>query len=117
MIFCENRYPLFGIMLYGAYTQIAWRDFIFLGLDEIGARGAEQFFHFFDCFADRFANYVVQLDLALQFNESFTCEIETLCHDCCNVQEYHRIFFEQLGARDAKLRGFQSSHVGSMRLI
>jgi hypothetical protein len=56
-------------------------------------------------------------ELALQFNESFICEVETLCQDCRNVQEYDRIFYEQVGLRDAKLRGFQGSHVGSMRLI
>ena len=55
--------------------------------------------------------------LVLEVNESFICEVETLCQDCRNVQEYDGIFHEQVGVRDAKLRGFQGPHVGSMRLI
>ena len=55
--------------------------------------------------------------LALHVSESFICEVETLCQDCRNVQEYDGIFHEQVGLRDAKLRGFQGLHVGSMRLI
>jgi hypothetical protein len=84
---------------------------------EIGTRSAQQFFHFRNCFANCTANHVMQLDLALQFNDSLICEVETLCQDCRNVQECGGIFFEQFGGRDAKLRGFQGSHVGSMRLI
>ena len=86
-------------------------------IDEITARSAQHLFHFLDCFANRTANHVVQLDLALQLNDSLICEIETLCQDCRNVQEYDGIFFEQLGARDTKLRRFQGSHVGGVRLI
>jgi hypothetical protein len=56
-------------------------------------------------------------DLALQFTESFICEVETLCQERRNVQEYDGVFHEQVGLRNAKLRGFQGSHVGSMRLI
>jgi hypothetical protein len=48
--------------------------------------------------------------LALHVSESFICEVETLCQDCRNVQEYDGIFHEQVGVRDAKLRGFQGSH-------
>jgi hypothetical protein len=40
--------------------------------------------------------------LALEFNESFICEVETLCQDCRNVQEYDGIFHEQVGPRDAR---------------
>ena len=55
--------------------------------------------------------------LALEFNESFICEVETLCQNCRNVQEYDGIVLEQLGARDAKFRGFQGLHVGSLGQI
>jgi hypothetical protein len=64
------------------------------GVDEIGTRSAQQFFHFLDCFANCTANHVVQLDLALQLNDSLICEIETLCQDCRNVQKYDGILFE-----------------------
>jgi hypothetical protein len=49
------------------------------GIDEIAARSAQHVFQFLDCFANCFAKYVVQLDLALQFNESLICVVETLC--------------------------------------
>jgi hypothetical protein len=61
---------------------------------EIGTRSAQQFFHFLNSFANCTANHVMQLDLALQFNDSLICEVETLCQDCRNVQEYGGIFFE-----------------------
>jgi hypothetical protein len=56
-------------------------------------------------------------NLGLQFDESFICEVETLCQDCRDVQEYDGVFHEQVGLRDAKLRGFLGLHVGSMWLI
>ena len=64
------------------------------GVHEIGTRRAQQFFHFLDGSANCTANHVVQLDLALQLNDSLICEIETLCQDCRNVQEYDGILFE-----------------------
>ena len=45
----------------------------------------------------------MQLDLALQFNDSLISEVETQCQDCRNIHECDGIFFEQLDGRDAKL--------------
>src|SRR5262249_31992540 len=86
-------------------------------VNEIGTCNAQQFFNFLDPSANRTANHVVLLDLALQLNDSLICEIKTLCQDCGNVQKYNGILLEQLSARNAKLRGFRGPHVGGMRLI
>src|SRR5215471_1097726 len=68
----------------------------------------------------RLADHAARLsgrNLPLQLKEGLIGTLEALCQDCCNIQEPDRIYSQQgrpIG--DVKLRSFQRTYIGCMRL-